>query len=154
MKTFFKALTITLILTQVLQAKEAEKYTASSEQGAAILKALELSPDNKFTCTRSDSQRVQDYHAYLSTLLRYVDRLGAPLITQYDAVNPLIITESSQFPDKLRIQFYSDSRAVEVVQVVMQEIQRKEINRGTLAKPNVVFEDQILTTTTCKKISK
>ena len=154
MKAFIQALVIGLLLAQSVQAGVVRRVSSESEQGAQLFTALKISPNNYFRCVVTEGDRVHDTDSHLDSYLEKLKRFGEFSITQYDGPNPLIETFTRSSDYGFQMYFYSNTAATEVIQVVKKEFKKVQVNKGTLAPPKLVFEDQVYSTTTCKKFSK
>lgn len=154
MKAFVNAVLVGLFLVPSAQAATA-KRVLNDQESKQLSRALELSPNNGFACAwRDEHGNKSNYQVYLDRALDNMDRYVGSF-TQYDSPTPLIqFVGRDSSTGGYQLSLYTNSSYTEVTQMVMTYFQRRDVNRGNLAKPNVVKEDVVTETYNCKKIEE
>lgn len=153
MKTLVKALVIGLVLAQTAQAEIVRRVQSDSEEGKQIFAALKASPDTYFKCTTSyrNNTYVGTDHLVLSRFLEFIENYKSWNLTQYNNATPLFDIVARRGDTGYQVSLFTNAAMTEVTQVVERAFNKVQVNKGTLAQPKLVFEDQVNATRTCKK---
>ncbi|MFS4459385.1 hypothetical protein [Bdellovibrio sp. HCB2-146] len=153
MKAFVTVLMTGLLLIQTAHAGVVIRVNSLSAEGQQIITALKLSPNNSYRCVaKSDGKDFTESTSYLSSFISTLENFGGYSIAQYDGPTPLFEALVRNSDYVMQMSLYTNASATEVVQIIKKDFRKTQVNKGTLAKPNLGYEDRLYRTTTCTKI--